>query len=659
MKNLVIVESPAKAKTIEKFLGKDYKVIASKGHIRDLPASKFGVKVDFENNKVEPAYVITKGHKDIVSDIKSYAKKADTVYIATDDDREGEAIGYHITKVLRKPVESFPRIAFHEITKTAIKKAIETPRKIDINKVNAQQARRVLDRLVGYTLSPLLAKKIMKGLSAGRVQSSTLNIVVRREEEIKNFIKEEYWFVKGVFKNKDEATLVRYNDKKLTKMSLKTKEEVNNIINTLKGKTFKVSDIVSKETKGKALPPFTTSTLQQAASSRLGYATNRTMQIAQKLYEGKDTPEGRFGLITYMRTDSFNIAKEAQQEALKTIGNKFGKEYVEPHTFTKKQANAQEAHECIRPTHLNLEPDLLKDYLSSEELKLYKLIYDRFLASQMTPPKFKLTNVIFSNNETKSEFKLQGKLLTFSGYLKVYENNQKDEIISEYKKGEELKPKEIKGEQHFTEPPPRYTEATLVKEMEKLGIGRPSTYAATISLLKNRKYVEVESKRLVPTKNAFKVMEILRKYFPEIVDTNFTANMENTLDKVADGKEDWQKVIIDFYKPFKQKIDEGYSKIPSLKKEEPVGRNCPKCGAPLVKKQGRYGEFIACSGFPKCKYLENIKREPEYVKDIKCPECGGRLVVKHYKGKKFYGCENYPKCKFATNSLKRITNGKK
>jgi len=654
MKNLVIVESPAKAKTIEKFLGKNYKVIASKGHIRDLPAAKFGVKIDVENKKVEPTYTTTVGHKDIVKEIKTLAKKSDKVYIATDDDREGEAIGYHITKVLRKPVDKFPRIVFHEITKRAIQEAIKNPRVIDLNKVNAQQARRVLDRVVGYTLSPLLAKKIMKGLSAGRVQSATLNLIVKREEEIQNFNKEEYWFIKGVFKNKDEATLVKYNNKKLSKMSIRTKEEADKIINTLKDKTFTVTKVGSKESSGKPIPPFTTSSLQQAASTRLGFSTSKTMQIAQKLYEGKDTPKGRLGLITYMRTDSTNIAKEAQQEALKTIETKFGKEYVESHTFTKRQANAQEAHECIRPTHLELEPDDLKDYLTKDELKLYKLIYERFLASQMTPPKYKITNVILSNNETGSDFKLQGKQLVFPGYLKVYENNQKDEIISEYKENETLKPKEVKGEQHFTEPPPRYTEASLVKEMEKLDIGRPSTYAATITLLKNRNYVTVENKKLVPTENAFKVIKILREHFPEIVDANFTANMEDTLDKIAAGQQEWQQTIIDFFVPFRQKVDDGYKNIPSLKKEEDIGRACPKCGSPLVKKQGRYGEFIACSAFPKCKYIESIKKEPEYVEDVKCPECGGRLVVKYYKNKKFYGCENYPNCKFTTNSLNKL-----
>ena len=655
---LVIVESPAKAKTIEKFLGKDYKVIASKGHLRDLNPYRLSIKIDEQDDgryRFTPSYIITKDHKQIAKEIKDLAKKADEVYIATDDDREGEAIGWHIVHLLKGKIDDYPRIVFHEITKSAIQNAIQHPRLIDVNKVDAQQARRLLDRIVGYKLSPLLANKIQKGLSAGRVQSAVLNLIVKREEEIKNFNKEEYWSIHGIFKETDKANLVKFNNKTISKMTIKNKEESDKIVNTIKDKIFKVTDVVSKDSISKPLPPFTTSTLQQAASNHLGYNSNRTMKIAQKLYEGVDTPIGRVGIITYMRTDSVNIAKEAQQKAIEYINKTYGKDYIQPHTFTKKATNAQEAHEAIRPTHIELTPEDMEKYLTKEELKLYELIYKRFLATQMKDSVFEITTVTLSNDETGSTFKLKGKVLKFDGWRKVYNYlSDKNEIIKEYKKSEELKPSKVYGEQHFTEPPPRYTEATLVKEMEKLGIGRPSTYASTISLLKHRNYVVSENKKLIPTENAFKVINVLRKHFPDIVDSNFTANMEELLDNIAEGDKDWQQVLSNFYKPFKESIERGYKEIESMKVVEDTGRKCPKCGGKLIKRQGRYGEFVGCENYPNCKYIERTQKEPEYLEGYKCPQCGGKIVVKTYKGKKFYGCSNYPKCKFSASSIKKL-----
>jgi len=655
---LVIVESPAKAKTIEKFLGKGYKVIASKGHLRDLNPYRLSIKIEEQDNnsyKFIPTYMITKDHKEIAKEIKDLAKKSDIVYIATDDDREGEAIGWHITHILKGKVEDYPRIVFHEITKSAIQHAIEHPRTIDINKVNAQQARRLLDRIVGYKLSPLLATKIQKGLSAGRVQSAVLNLIVKREEEIKNFNKKEYWSIHGIFKETDKGNLVKYNNKSLSKMSIKNKEESDKIINSIKDKTFTVTDVTDKDSISKPLPPFTTSTLQQVASSYLGYNTNRTMRIAQKLYEGVDTPIGRVGIITYMRTDSVNIAKEAQQKALEYISKTYGKDYTQPHVFTKKATNAQEAHEAIRPTHIELTPEDMQKYLTKEELKLYELIYKRFLATQMKDSIFKITTVTFTNDGTGSVFKLKGKVLKFDGWRKVYNYlSDKNEIIKEYKKDEKLQPNKVYGEQHFTEPPARYTEATLVKEMEKLGIGRPSTYASTITLLKNRNYVVSENKKLLPTENAFKVIKVLREHFPDIVDSNFTASMENLLDKISTGDIEWQQVLSNFYKPFKESIDKGYKEIESMKVIEDTGKKCPKCDGRLIIRQGKYGKFIGCENYPKCKYIEQTAQEPEYLEGYKCPKCGGKIVVKHYKGRKFYGCSNYPKCRYTASSIKKL-----
>jgi len=648
-KNLVIVESPAKAKTIKNFLGKDYEVIASKGHIRDLPKTSFGIKVD--NGKFVPEYRVTKDHSDIAKKIKDLSKKAETIYIATDEDREGEAIGYHIAYMLNKgkDIEKYPRIVFHEITKKAIKKAIENPRTLNIDNVNAQQTRRLLDRIVGYKLSPLLGQKIQRGLSAGRVQSSALKIIVDREREIKKFIPIEYWTILGLFKD-SEANLIEFNGNKIEKLSIKSKEEANNIVNSLENLEYKVENIETKKRKTSAPAPFMTSTLQQTASSMLGFSPKRTMQIAQKLYEGVKTPIGNMGIITYMRTDSLNIAKEAQNEAIDYIKDNYGDKYLDAKIFKSKTQNAQEAHEAIRPTQVKLNPNDMKNYLNSDEFKLYSLIYNRFIASQMKPAEFEIQNIIISSENGK--FKIGGRKLVFDGFYKVYGNKDRDKLLPDFKIGEKVKLENLKATQHFTEPPSRYSEASLIKELEKLGIGRPSTYAPTISLLQAREYVKTESKQLIPTEIAFKVIEVLEKYFPNIVDASFTANMEEVLDEIAEQKKDWQKVLEEFYEPFMQQIVDGKKNIPSQKIAKPLeGEFCPECGGQLLVRKGRYGEFIACSNFPKCKYTRQIdgteKAKPKET-DIKCEKCGKPMVIKTSRaGEEFLACSGYPKCKNA------------
>ena len=682
-KKLIIVESPAKAKTIKNFLGKGYEVVASKGHIRDLPKTSFGIKI--ENNKFIPQYRVTKDHQLIAKELKEKAKKADEIFIATDEDREGEAIGYHIANVIGKNPDELPRIVFHEITKKAIKNALENPRRLDMNRVNAQQARRLLDRIVGYKLSPLLNKKIQKGLSAGRVQSSALKLVVDREREIREFKPREYWSIEGIFKGV-EGNLIKYNGKKLDKFDIKTKDEAQKIVNELKSLNYKVSKIEKKITKVKSPAPFMTSTLQQTASSELGFSPKKTMQIAQKLYEGVKTPVGETGIITYMRTDSLNIADEAKESALEVIEKTVGKEYAEAKTYKTKSSSAQEAHEAIRPVDVRLNPDELKNYLKPDEFKLYRLIYNRFLASQMKDAVFETQNIYLTSE--KGEFKISGRKLVFDGFYKVYGKPSADTLLPEFKEEEEIKAEEIKATQHFTKPPERYTEASLIKKLESLGIGRPSTYAPTITLLQNRNYVEVKDKKLYPTEIAFTVIETLEKYFPDIVDANFTANMEEMLDNVASAKKDWQDVLREFYKPFIELIQKGEKEIPSQKIAKPIGELCPQCGSELVIRKGRFGEFIACSNYPKCKYTRPIEeevkktdikcdkcgadmvikrgkrgeflacsnfpeckntkplKEPEKLDDVKCPECGGDIIKRNSRRGEFYGCSNYPECKF-------------
>ncbi len=693
--NLIIVESPAKAKTIKNFLGKDYEVIASKGHIRDLPKSRFGITVDEENHLI-PAYSVAKENMPTVKQIKDLAKKSDTIYIATDEDREGEAIGWHIAHAIKKDPEELPRIVFHEITKTAINNALQNARNIDMNMVNAQQARRLLDRVVGYKLSPLLSSKIQKGLSAGRVQSSTLKLVVDREREIRAFVPQEYWTIDTLFKKDIEANLISHNNEKLSKLSITDKKMADAIVQSVKNDSFVISKIETKERKSSTPPPFMTSTLQQVASSKLGFTPKKTMMIAQALYEGVKTPSGTSGVITYMRTDSLNLATEAVNAVRDVIKSRFGEKYLpkEAKVYTKKAKGAQEAHEAIRPTMLEFTPEAAQSFLKADEIKLYRLIYERFMACQMNDAVFEQQSIIFEGKN--NIYRASGRKLIFDGFYALTGAEDKDKLLPALEEGQEAHIQTIKQEQHFTEPPARYSEAALIKKLESEGIGRPSTYAPTIATLSNRTYVTIEKKQIIPTEMAFTVTEILEKNFADIVDVSFTANMEEELDEVAEGQNDWQKLLSDFYFPFIEKIKEGKENIVSLKVAKPLGRACPKCGEELLLRSGRFGEFIACSGFPKCKYTEQVegakedkeKKESESsdeicdkcgkemvvksgrngpflacsgypeckntksinveekVSETPCPECGGKLSLKNSRRGPFWGCENYPECKF-------------
>ena len=650
MKNLVIVESPAKAKTIKKFLGKDYDVIASVGHIRDLPKTTFGIKID--GNKFEPEYRISSDHSKVVKEIKEKAKKAEKIYLATDEDREGEAIAYHIAMAIGKDPLSLPRIVFHEITKDAILNAVKNPRTVDMDSVNAQQARRLLDRIVGYRLSPLLNQKIQKGLSAGRVQSASLKLVVGKEREIKAFVPVEYHSINAIFKDDLESEFVEFNGKKMDKLSVKNEKEAKNIVEICKNETYKIREIESRQRKTNPQPPFMTSTLQQTASSNLSFSPRKTMMIAQSLYEGVNTPNG--GAITYMRTDSLNLSKEAVLKARDLIKKDFGDKYLpkKANIYTTKTKGAQEAHEAIRPTDLSFTPQMANQTLPKDEARLYELIYNRFLASQMTPSLSEIQNVFVVGKKT--EFKISGRKVLFDGFYKVYGASDKDKILPNLKVGDEMFLQKISSKQNFTEPPARYSEASLIKKLESLGIGRPSTYAPTISLLTSRKYVEVQKRQLIPTEIAFKVIEVLEEHFKSIVDSKFTSQMEEKLDNVADEKSDWQEILANFYYPFMQKIEDGKKNIKSQKIAIPIDEKCPDCGGELVKRSGRFGEFIACSNFPKCKYSRNLstdkkeKKEPVKI-GVKCPKCGGEIVERFSKRGKFYGCLNYPKCKFISN----------
>ena len=650
MKNLVIVESPAKAKTIKKFLGKDYDVIASVGHIRDLPKTTFGIKID--GNKFEPEYRISSDHSKVVKEIKEKAKKAEKIYLATDEDREGEAIAYHIAMAIGKDPLSLPRIVFHEITKDAILNAVKNPRTVDMDSVNAQQARRLLDRIVGYRLSPLLNQKIQKGLSAGRVQSASLKLVVDKEREIKAFKPVEYHSIDAIFKEDLESEFVEFNGKKMDKLSVKNEKEAKNIVEICKNETYKIREIESRQRKTNPQPPFMTSTLQQTASSNLSFSPRKTMMIAQSLYEGVNTPNG--GAITYMRTDSLNLSKEAVLKARDLIKKDFGDKYLpkKANIYTTKTKGAQEAHEAIRPTDLSFTPQMANQTLPKDEARLYELIYNRFLASQMTPSLSEIQNVFVVGKKT--EFKISGRKVLFDGFYKVYGASDKDKILPNLKVGDEMFLQKISSKQNFTEPPARYSEASLIKKLESLGIGRPSTYAPTISLLSSRKYVEVQKRQLIPTEIAFKVIEVLEEHFKSIVDSKFTSQMEEKLDNVADEKSDWQEILANFYYPFMQKIEDGKKNIKSQKIAIPIDEKCPDCGGELVKRSGRFGEFIACSNFPKCKYSRNLstdkkeKKEPVKI-GVKCPKCGGEIVERFSKRGKFYGCLNYPKCKFISN----------
>jgi DNA topoisomerase-1 len=650
----IIVESPTKAKTIEKFLGEEFVVKSSYGHIRDLPQKEFGVDVE---NDFKPKYVIPQKAKKRIVELKKYLKETDSAILATDEDREGESIAWHLKEVLKLKEGKYSRIVFHEITKSAIEQALKNPRDIDLNLVNAQQARRILDRIVGYKLSPFLWKKVARGLSAGRVQSVAVRLVAEREREIQSFKPQEYWTIEALFsKAKQEekgktkefsANLAKINGKPIEKLAIKNRAEAEKILSELKGAEYIVEEIKRKETAKNPLPPFITSTLQQEAWQRLRLSAKSTMRIAQNLYEK--------GLITYHRTDSFNLSSLSQQEARKFIEREFGKEYWPgyPRSFKTKSKSAQEAHEAIRPTYPSKKPDdiKIKEKLDASHYRVYDLIWRRFIASQMAQAVFDSTTVdIKAEKEglkTGYAFRANGQILKFEGFLKVYPMKFEENELPLLNKGEKLSLKKLSPLQHFTQPPPRYTEASLIKALEKEGIGRPSTYAPILDTIQKRNSVAKDGKRrFYPTEIGFLVNDILVKYFPQIVDIKFTARLEEKLDKIAQGKEDWIEVLKKFYRAFKENLDKRYKEISKKDLIEETEEKCPECSAPLVIRWGKFGKFYACSNFPKCKYTKPLK---ENRLEIKCPKCkGGEIQEKRTKkGKLFYGCGNYPECDFA------------
>ncbi|AKA69919.1 type I DNA topoisomerase [Clostridium scatologenes] len=646
---LVIVESPAKAKTIGKYLGKNYIVEASMGHVRDLPKSQLGVDID---NNYNPKYITIRGKGELLDKLKKEAKKSDKIYLATDPDREGEAISWHLSHVLKLDEDDKCRIEFHEITKNAIKSAIKEPRKINVDLVNAQQARRVLDRLVGYKISPILWRKVKWGLSAGRVQSVTLKMVCDREKEIENFVAKEYWTVEcELAKNKTKKSFkVKLNTFNKKKIEIGTKEEVDKVIKELNDGEFIVKGIKKTSKNKNPLAPFTTSTLQQDAYKKLNFATKRTMSIAQQLYEGIDIKGyGTVGLITYMRTDSVRIADEAQEACKNFVSKSFGEDYVPKQYRTfKGKKNAQDAHEAIRPTNVEITPQIAKESLKDEQYKLYTLIWNRFVASQMSSCIMDVTSVSIENGGYL--LKASGSLVKFDGFMKVYEyatEEEKEDInLPLLEEGELLQKKNIEGKQHFTQPPARYSEATVVKTLEEKGIGRPSTYAPIISTLLDRKYVEREKKTLKPTELGYIVNNIVSEYFKQIVDEEFTAEMEEKLDCVEEGKQNWNTVVNEFFTPLKDAIDIAEKEVAKVTIEDKVTDiKCEKCGRFMVIKHGRFGDFLACPGYPECKNTKAIVEEL----DVKCPKCGGNILIKRSKkGRKFYGCSNYPDCDFVS-----------
>lgn len=644
---LVIVESPAKAKTIEKYLGKNYVVEASMGHVRDLPKSQLGVDIENEYN---PKYITIRGKGELLSKLRKLAKKSDKIYLATDPDREGEAISWHLANVLKIDENENCRIEFNEITKDAVKNSIKHPRKINCNLVDAQQARRVLDRLVGYEISPLLWRNVKWGLSAGRVQSAALKLICDREEEIKKFNPEEYWTVDVKLKKGKKSFPVKLTTKNKKKIEIKNKEQADQIIDELKENEYIVSKI-KKGTKNKnPLAPFTTSTLQQEASKKLNFMTKKTMSVAQQLYEGVEVKKfGTIGLITYMRTDSVRISKEAQEKALNFIDEAYGKEYVpeEPRVYKGKK-NIQDAHEAIRPTYVEITPEIAKANLSNDQYKLYTLIWKRFIASQMATCILNTNSLEIKNGDYT--LRASGSTIKFDGFMKVYEyiSGEEEEavLLPELEENEVLKEESIEGKQHFTQPPARYSEAAFVKLLEEKGIGRPSTYVPTISTLISRKYVDREKKILIPTELGFIVNDILSNYFKQIVDTDFTAEMEVKLDNVEAGKESWTHIVDEFFTPLKEDIEKAEKEISKVIIEDKVSDvPCDKCGRLMVIKHGRFGDFLACPGYPEC---QNTKPIVEEV-DANCPLCGGKILVKRSKkGNRFYGCSNYPECNFVS-----------
>lgn len=648
---LVIVESPAKAKTIERYLGKKYKVKASIGHVRDLPRSQMGI--DTEHN-FEPKYITIRGKGPVLQDLKSAAKKAKKIYLAADPDREGEAIAWHLAQALKIDTSSDCRVVFNEITKDAILESFKHPRPINMDLVDAQQARRILDRLVGYNISPILWKKVKKGLSAGRVQSVALRLIIDREIEIKNFVPEEYWTIEGQFENGKKQFDALYFGNGKEKVKLTNEEQVKTILNSLKGKDFKVTNVVKKERKRNAAPAFTTSSLQQEAARKLNFRAKKTMMLAQQLYEGIDIgkKEGTVGLITYMRTDSTRISESAKAEAATYINGKYGKEYVvsEPKQV-KKSANAQDAHEAIRPTSVMRAPEELKEVLSRDQLRLYRLIWDRFVASQMSPAILDTVTVDLQNNDV--QFRANGSQVKFPGFMKLYIEGTDDQteettkLLPEMEVGDTVNSLEIEPKQHFTQPPPRFTEARLVKELEERGIGRPSTYAPTLDVIQKRGYVQLDAKRFVPTELGEIVHQLVLEFFPEIINIEFTAQMEEDLDKIEDGQTNWVKIIDEFYQDFEKHVKHADAEMEKIEiKDEPAGEDCEKCGSPMVYKLGRYGKFMACSNFPECRNTKAIMKPI----DVKCPNCEtGEIVERKSKTKRiFYGCNTYPECDFVS-----------
>ena len=636
-KNLVIVESPAKSKTIEKYLGSDYKVLSSKGHIRDLATSgKFGFGVDIDNG-FKPNYEPIKGKKKDITELKKEVKNSDKVYLATDPDREGEAISWHLKDALDIDDKDYERIVFNEITKDAVINSFKNARKIDDLMVRSQETRRILDRIIGFRLSKLMQSKT-GGKSAGRVQSVALKLIVDREKEIEAFNPEEYWTIKAIFKDL-EANLFEYNNKKI---EIKNEEEANRIVDSL-SEVYKVESTEKKEKKKNSKPPYITSTLQQDAVNKLGFTSKKTMSIAQKLYEGITLKNETVGLITYMRTDSIRLSNEFTSSAYKFIEENYGKEYTGAIKKSNKTENVQDAHEAIRPTSILRTPEEVKEYLSNDEYKLYRMIYFRALASIMKEAIQEVTTIILDNNDYK--FKLTGTVTVFDGYLKAYniyeqsEDNELPEI-----KGE-LKTKNVEKKQHFTEPPARYTEASLIKEMEKLGIGRPSTYSTIVSTIIDRGYIKKEDKKFVPTEMGIETTEKLQEFFKDLINVKYTAEMEENLDKIAEGNIIWNELLDKFYRRFEPMVEEAFDKMEKKPAEE-TGETCPECGSPLVIRKGKYGEFTACSNYPTCKYIK--KEEKKVVEVCDCVKCGHKIVERTTrKGKVFYGCSNFPKCKEA------------
>lgn len=655
-KNLLIVESPTKAKTIAKFLDKNWEVESSFGHVRDLPTSKMGI--DIENN-FEPQYVIPTKAKKRATELKKLADASEHIYYATDEDREGEAIAWHLDHIFKHP-KNTARISFHEITKEAVLEAVSKPRDINIDLVNAQQARRVLDRLVGYELSPFLWKKVARGLSAGRVQSVCVRLIVDREREIDAFNPEEYWTIEAVFeKDKSEIKALLYQtpDKVLKKFDINNQKDADKVLTELKGQKFKISKIEQKESKRYPNPPFTTSTLQQAANRILGFSAKQTMMIAQQLYEGMNIgSKGSVGLITYMRTDSLTLADKFVAGVEKYVVDKHGKEYFSATHYKTKSKSAQEAHEAIRPTDPSLDPENVTEYLNNNQLRLYKLIWQRAVASQMSPAKVKSTT-IFVASANDYTFKAKGQIITFPGWLAVIPTGAGEEVLPDLKDGDTMKDKTIESKQHFTEPPARYSEAGLVKILEEHGIGRPSTYAPTIATIQARKYVEKIEKRLKPTEIGILVNDLLVKHFDKVVDYEFTAKLEDDLDDIATGDKKWQPIIKDFYMPFKDNLIKKDAEIDKKElTEEATDEKCDKCNSPMVIKLGRFGKFMACTNYPECKNTKQLGDDgkPEEAEKIEepCDKCGKPMVVKHGRFGKFIACSGYPDCK----NIKNVEN---